>query len=371
MKVIVLKNNLKEGVDSLGRLSPDGTSPLPILKNFLLQTQEGKLVLSSTNLEVAITRRVSGKVIDEGGITIPTAIMSSLLSNLGAEKVELQVDNTTLILKTDNYQAKIQGMKQEEFPLIPRIKNIQSQITLPANILLESILFVLNAVHVGAVKPELRGVLFDFESGLLRVAGTDSFRLTEKTMYASDLEVGEFVSSKILVPAKTLYEVVRVFKNSGKKITMEFDETQVIFRDENAEVVSHLVGGEFPDYRAIVPKEAKTEVALNKNDLIQALKLTGSFADRLNEVRVVVKEKAKTLEVVSLSQIGENNYMIPAKIKGEAVEAVFNWRFLIDGLKDLVSDTVVIKLAGDSRPVTITGEDDASYLYLVMPIKAA
>ncbi len=372
MQLVILKNNLKEAVDALGRMSGEGTNSLPILKNFLIRTSDGKILVSSTNLELAITRSVPGKIVETGGITIPLAIMGALVSNLQSEKVQLDVEGTTLSLKTDNYQAKIQGLREDDFPIIPKIIKPESSFAVPAEIMAEALAFVANAAQGAAGKPELHGVLLDFQKGMLNIVATDNFRLAKKTIYESQLDAKNFAPARILIPARTVNEVLRVFKNSKSHIQVEFDENQILFRDETSEIISRLIGGNFPDYEAIIPKETSSEATVNRIDFMSALKLTSSFADRLNEVRLSVKEAAKALEASSANQsIGENKYLIPAKVKGDPIEVVFNWRFLLEGIKDLPSETINLKFVSDARPATVTGDKDTSYFYLLMPIKGA
>lgn len=371
MKLISLKNNLKEGIDVLGRMGSDGINSLPILKNFLLRASDGKIYLSATNLEIAITKIIPGKIIENGGITIPLSVMNSLAGNLQAERVQLELEGTILLLKTDNYEAKIQGVKEDDFPIIPKVVKPRFKFSIASGVLMDALVFSVNAAQATSLKPELHGILFDFQNNCLRVVATDSFRLAEKTIQEPQIETDEFVPCRALVPLKTIHEALRIFKDEKIKLTIEFDESQIVFRDETTEIISRLLGGEFPDYAAIIPKEASGEIIMSRNDFVNALKLTSSFADRLHEVRLKVKEGVKALEIASANQsLGENHFLVPAKVKGDPVEVVFNWKFLLDGVRDLISPNIILKLISDSRPAVITGAEDESYLYLLMPIKA-
>jgi len=137
-------------------------------------------------------------------------------------------------------------------------------------------------------------------------------------------------------------------------------------------VISRLINGDFPDYQPIIPQEIETEALLNKNEFINALKLTGSFTDKLNEVKVLIKEKAKNIEIFSAhSGLGENRYLIPAKIKGLPIDIVFNWRFLLSGAKELNGENIILGFSTDNKPAILKSPDDKSYFYILMPIKAA
>lgn len=372
MKIIILKNHLKSGLETISKIGSESSSiTLPILRNFLIETIDNKIKLSMTNLEIAITCYIPGKVIEGGSSVIPFNIFNSIITNLQTERINLDSKDNYLIIKTDNYQAKIQGNTKEEFPIIPQI-NSQAFLEFPTVVLKKSLSSVISAAQISEVKPELSGILFDFQINSLKLAATDSFRLAEKniidTQFKSNIEQG----SKVIIPLKTIQEVNRIFKEEDDKISVYFEPNQVLFKTENLEIISRLINGDFPEYHTIIPQSFETEIVLNKEQLINAIKLTSSFTDRLNEVKILVKESAKNIEVFSFNQIlGENQYLIPAKIKGPALEIVFNWRFLLDGVKVLDSENIFLGLNGDNKPVLIKSPNDVSYFYILMPIKSS
>src|SRR3989344_2873569 len=156
MKLIVLRNNLKDGLNAVERASLESAN-LPILKNVLLKTFNNKIQLSATNLELAITRFISGKIIEEGSITVPLAALLSITNNINNERINLEVENNTLNFKTDNYQAVIQGLPEEEFPIIPKLENLNNYLRIDSEILKESLLKVINSVQLSEIRPEISG----------------------------------------------------------------------------------------------------------------------------------------------------------------------------------------------------------------------
>jgi len=304
-------------------------------------------------------------------LIIPFNIFNSIITNLQTERINLDSKDNYLIIKTDNYQAKIHGNTKEEFPIIPQI-NSQAFLEFPTAVLKKTLSSVISAAQISEVKPELSGILFDFQVNSLKLAATDSFRLAEKniinTQFKSNIEQG----FKVIIPLKTIQEVNRIFKEEDDQISVYFEPNQVLFKTENSEIISRLISGDFPEYQTIIPQSSETEIVLNKEQLINAIKLTSSFTDRLNEVKISVKESAKNIEVFSFNQIlGENQYLIPAKIKGTPLEIVFNWRFLLDGVKVLDSENIFLGLNGDNKPVLIKSPGDISYFYILMPIKSS
>ncbi len=371
MKIIILKNHLKSGLETISRIGAEsGSTTLPVLKNFLMETIDNKIKLSMTNLEIAITCYVPGKVIEGGSLVVPFNIFNSVVNNLQAERINLDGKDNHLVIKTDNYQAKIQGGKKDEFPIVPEVDS-QNFLEFSSPTLKKSLFSVVGASQISEIKPELGGILFDFQVNSLKLAATDSFRLAEKNISSSQFKSNIKSGFRIIIPLKTIQEVVRIFKEESGKLTVYFEPNQVLFKTENSEIVSRIISGDFPEYQAIIPESFETEVILNREELVNALKLTSSFTDKLNEIKISIKEKAKNIEVFSFNQIlGENQYLIPAKIKGAALEIVFNWRFLLDGVRVLDSEEIFLGLNNESKPILIKSPKDISYFYVLMPIKS-
>lgn len=369
MELIVLKTNLKEGMSALGKIGSDNTT-LPILKNCLIETYENKIKFSVTNLEVAISSVIAAKVVKDGNITVPLSILSSIINNLESERVSLETKTNNLVVKTENYQAKIQGTKKEEFPIIPKIANENNYVEMDGVLLKDVLLSIMNASQSSAMRPELGGILLDYQVNIIKFAATDSFRLAERTIDENQYKTNIDEKLKTIIPLKTVQELVRVMSEKDEeKVRIYFDPSQVLFKTEKFELMSRVINGEFPDYHPIIPKETSIEVIVNRDQLVSALKLTGSFSDKMNEIRMIIKDGVKNIELFSSNPVlGENQYLIPAKIKGDSIEIVFNWKFLFDGLKSITTENITIGLNGDNKPAIIKPMNVNDYFYIIMPI---
>lgn len=374
MKFIILKKNLKDGLKAIEKAVEDNSN-LPILKNFLIESFDNKIKLSATNLELAIINFISGKIIENGELSIPLNIFNSIINNLQSERINLELtQNNKLLIKTDNYSAEIQGLKKEEFPIIPKIKNNLNYIEISGLILKDALISVINSINLNNSRPELNGVLFDYQSTILKLTTTDGFRLSEKTINNTQFESNFSAGFKVIIPIKTVQEVVKEIQvNENGSVKIYFDSNQILFKTENTDIISRLISGEFPEYQQIIPKTFEVELNLNKDELINAVKLTSLFSDRLNEIKLIIKENNKNIELFSFNQnLGENKYLIPAKIKGaaEQMEVVFNWRFLLEGAKNLKSENIFFGLNNSSKPALVKSPDDSSWFYILMPIKS-
>lgn len=369
MKLVILKNNLKDGLQAVERASMENNN-LPILKNVLLKTFNNKIQLSATNLEIAVSKFVSGKIIEDGSITVPLSALSAIVNNTSTERINLETDRHTLIFKTDNYEATIQGLPEEEFPIIPKIENIKNHITLQVDFFKEAILKVINTVQISEIRPEIGGILFDFQVTHIKLAGTDSFRLAEKNINETNFSSTFQRGFKVIIPLKTMQEVLRIMAKG--EVSIFIDPNQILFKCDDLEIISRLIDGNYPDYDPIIPKAFETELTVEREHLINAVKLVSTFSGKVNDIRVKLGDGNKVLEFYSVNQaLGENKYIVPVKVKGKNCEVSFNWRYLMDGLKNFNSQDLFFGINGNSRAALLKNSNDASYFYVVMPINAS
>jgi DNA polymerase-3 subunit beta len=372
MNIIALKNNIKEGLSTISGARKE-SSNLPILKSFLIEASDGKLAFSSTDLEIGITYYLSAKIIQNGSVAVPYSIFSQIINNLVSERVSFESKGNTLLINADNYKAKIATAPKEDFPIIPQIKNKKdNSFTFEAGFLTESLAEVISACQVSDIRPELSGVFWSFKEDEIKLAATDSFRLAEKTISSKKFESEFKKDFSCIIPLKTIQEVIRIFSSKNvNKVKVYFESNQVSFESDNIYLVSRLIEGKFPDYELVIPKNFDTQVVMEKDDVVGAIKLASSLSNRLNEVKFITDQDRKNINIFSSSQeFGESEYLIPAKIKGMDVKITFNWKFVLDGIKNIKSNSVFFGFNGEEKASLIKSPDDDTFIYILMPIKS-
>ncbi len=370
MNIIILKEKLKEALDVVSRATGENTH-LPILKNILLSAEDGKISFTGTNLEIAATYTITSKVIEKGSVAIPAYLFLNLISNIQNDRIQLSGKENSVEIKTDSYQATIKGSASEEFPIIPKLKQKNQRIELNGAILKNALEQTIIATQFSDLRPELNSILFQFSLDSLRLAATDSFRLAEKTIPASQLKTKIETERRILLPLKTAQELVRVIREK-EDVFISFDENQILFETGPVQLISRLIEGTFPDYHAVIPKKFSAEITIDREELLRALKLTGVLGNRVSEIHIRILPEKKAIEILSEDvALGENKYLIPAKIKGSAKELYFNWRYVADGLKVFSGEEIFFGLNEDNKPALIRNIMDASYFYIVMPVLKA
>jgi DNA polymerase-3 subunit beta len=371
MKFIAIQSNIKEAISVVASAVGENVN-LPILKNVFIKAGGGIISFVATNLEIATTHRVSGKIIEDGSITVPVGLLVNIINNIKTDRLNFETKNNTLEIKTDNYNANIQGLAADDFPPTPKIKNPENYLEIKGVFLKEGIQQVTAAAQASDLRPELNSILFNFSIETLKLAATDGFRLSEKTIPASNFSVkGQEEPFKMLVPLKTAHEINRILLDE-ELVKIYYDENQVLFKAEQTEVVSRLIEGNFPEYSQIIPQKFISEIVVDTTEFGNGVKLAAVFGQKNGEVEIKVHPGKKAIEIVSAdSSLGENAYLLPAKIKGEQIEVVFNWRYLAEPLKAIKSKEILLGFQAEANPAVIRPAADGSYFYIIKPILKA
>lgn len=376
MKISTLQENIKQGLLAVGHIAGKNIN-LPILNNVMIEAGEGKIKLITTNLEMGAVKTIRGKIEKEGSFTVDSKIFSDYISLLPNNKIEIEVKDGGLVVKTEGYKTKIVGQEAKDFPLIPSIdKNIFYNID--AEELKDSLSQVVFATATSESRIELSGVLFSFGKDKLTLAATDSYRLAEKEIPVKTNNDQE-VEKNVIVPARTVQELVRVLsgmKDGGiedddKELKIYLSENQIMFSVGGMELISRLIEGQYPDYKQIFPQSSKTEIIINRSQIIRAAKASSLFSKTgVNDVGLDFSvDKNKTIVSSTSSQTGESVAEIDSSIKGENNNVVINYRYFLDGLNNIDDENVKVAIVDPNTPCIIRPEKTKGYLYIIMPIK--
>ena len=295
---------------------------------------------------------------------MPGVVFGGIFSNIFQnENVSLEVVDGNLLIKTKKSQIKLKCQPHDDFPTIPKVAGDIFEIE--SKKIIDGIKSVYYSSSPSDVKPEISSVFIYTKEDNLVFVSTDSFRLAEKRIKTKKIEE----ITGILVPFKNVAEILKVFGEFNGVMEICFNKNQISFSTENIYLTSRVIDGVFPDYRQIIPKSQETEAIVLKQDLLNALKLSNIFSDKFNQVNLAVKPKEKVFELSSTSNdIGENKTYLDATLEGENVVLGFNYKYFLDCLQSINTDSLSIKLTGTSRPIVISPVGDPSFTYLIMPM---
>lgn len=366
MELTVTQENLTRALTAASRIASTKTQ-LPILSNILLRTDGNRLLVAATNLEIATTQYIGAKVVKPGAITIPARLMSEFISSLPKESVELKVVNDNLHIKSGTYNSIINGVIADDFPELPTINETSSiQYSIKADDFKDAVSQTIITASNDSTRPVLTGVYWHSHRGQLYLAATDGYRLSERRLVETKSEVSA------IIPTQTLQEVLRTITDDGGEIDILFDETQVRFRINDAEIISRLIDGNFPDYRQLVPSSSETSATLNKSDFIRVTKISGLFARESGGSVTLTADKDKgSLSIHSIaSQLGENTSEAAAEVTNDG-QITLNSRYLSEALSVIDGDTVEFSFSGKIAPCVIKSTDaKTDYYHIIMPLKS-
>ena len=375
MKISSLQENLKNNLLVVSHIAGKNVN-LPILNNILIKVKNGHIKFISTDLELGITTLVRGKVEEDGVYTVDARVFTEYISLLPNQKVNLNLKDKKLKIQCENYRTTIRGQEADEYPLIPEVDETNS-FEFKALELKEALSQVVFAVSNSETRMELSGMLFEFDNKFLTLAATDSYRLAEKKIkLANNIKTSD---QRIIIPAKTIQEMVRILSNvktesvSDKELlaTIYITDNQIKFKLNSIELVSRLIEGQYPDYKQIIPDQVNTKAIINKNELLRAVKTASIFSKTgINDINLDFPKDKNQITITSESnQVGENVIKLSAETKGQDNGIVVNYRYLLDGLNNINSEKIILKMVDGSTPCVIEPENNGEYQYLIMPIK--
>jgi len=374
MKVTVLQENLARGLSIVLRaVSPRST--LPVLSNILIASDEGRLRLSATNLELGITCWVAARIDEEGSTTVPARTFSDLVNTLPGDQVHLLLDvkAQSLHVKGGTSNNDIKCIDAQEFPPLP-VPEMEGAIQLNVGDFKEMIQQVAFAASTDESRPVLMGVLMNVEKDKVTMAAADGFRLSVRKALLS-----QSVSHplNVVIPARALNELARVASDPEEPIYMVVPKNrgQVLFRIKDVEVVSQLIDGTFPDYQQIIPRNYNSRTLVSTMSLLKACKQAEIFArEGSNVARFDIKQsngemQPSEVEISATSEeTGKNETIVEATVDGGSVLIAFNVKFLREVLEVIKTPNVALETSAANAPGVIKPVGDDNFLHVIMPM---
>jgi DNA polymerase-3 subunit beta len=374
MKLSCLQENLNRGLSLIGRAAATRTT-LPITNNVLLASDQGRLKLVATNLEMAVSSWVGAKIEEEGDITVPAKLLTEFVATLPNDKIDMKLapKGKTLELKCARFEARISGVDAKEFPPIPKVDDgITAKVD--AGALRQAISQVVFAAATDESRPVLTGVNAEFEDKMLTLAAADGFRLA---VYKLPLDTAVAEKSVAIIPSRTLAELNRLMGDQEEpvEIRVNASKSQILFRFKDVEMVSQLVQGNFPQYSQLIPQSFNTRATVAVAQFLRATKTASIFArDGSGIVRLIITpgESEVTPGKLSISarseEIGEDTGEIDTVVQGAEAKIAFNGKYLTDVLSVLHETQVALEMTNPSSPGLIRPVGTDNYTHVVMPM---
>ncbi len=373
MRVTVLQENLAHGLSIVSRaVSPRST--LPVLANVLVATDEGRLRLSATNLELGITCWIGAKIVEEGSTTVPARTFTDLVATLPSDQVEmsLNVRNQKLNVRCASSNTDINCIDAQEFPPMP-VPDLSDGVALNVNEFKEMILQVAFAASSDEARPVLTGVLLNVQGNQITLQAADGFRLSIRK---AELSSPITHPIKAIIPARALSELARIASDGEGSVTMVMPQGrgQVIFHMKDVELVSQLIEGAYPDLEQVIPRSHQSRTVISTSAILKACKQAEIFAREGSHIaRIQITPGAEnqpgTVEISGQSEeTGFNQTVIDANIEGKELLIAFNVRFLREVLDVVKTANIILETNIETTPGVFKPAGEDNFLHVIMPM---
>jgi len=362
MKFSATKEKLLEGLQQVQNVVSTRTT-LPILSNVLLQAKDKVVHLTTTDLDVGVRGSFEADIEKEGATTLPARRLFTIIRELPQSEISIEIDNKNAAsIRSGQSFFKILGLPEEEFPPLPKFDNAKD-VTIRQKELRDSLRKTSYAISTDETRYVLNGVLFSFKENKLALVATDGRRLA---MVDIDLEFPRSHEADIIVPTKAVTELQRLLTDEGD-VKVSVGNGQIAFDLNNTLLVSKLIEGNYPNYRQVIPSEAKERVTLERETFLNSLKRVSLLAsDKSNSIKLNFTKNNIDI-TANTPEVGEAKESLPVSYKGREFSIAFNPEFLMAPLRNLGEDEVFLDLIDEMSPGVV--KIQSPFLYVLMPMR--
>lgn len=363
MKALVHKARLQRALGFVERVTSRNTT-LPILSNVLLRTENGRIRVSATNLEVGVSSVIGAKVDSEGQVAVPGKTLADFVRSAPGENITLDLKQNTLSAQAGSYRTTILCFDAAEYPITPKVEG-GHHYSVPAAVLRQLISSVSDSIASSDSRPELAGALLRFDTDTTVMAATDIFRLAERKT------IGQHgTTSSVIVPRGTITELGRILSDIDGDVAVRVADNQISFSHEEFEIVSRLIDGNYPDYRKVIPERSLAKVLVRRDELESAAKVAALFSSSISDIKLECDGQGLRISGKNSSK-GEALAGMEANLKGDPFDVSMNFHYFLDGLKAIQTEKVILEFTGKGSPFVMRPDaDEQDSVYLIMPLRS-
>lgn len=371
MKIRCAKERLVEGLNLVGRTVSIRT-PLPILECILLTADENGVRLTANDLEMSIeTASIEAAVDTAGSVALEARLFTEIVRKMPGEEISIEVkENNETECKSGKARFTIMGMPGDEFPVMPAMEQT-SGYTVSATELRDMIrqtIFSVATVDDG--KPVLTGELIQQRDNALNMVAVDGFRISYRRLDLAETESQPDPAISVVVPAKALNELSRALPTEAEDtVTFYFTDKRIIFILPGFTFVSRLLEGEFIRYDQIFNEDFTTNVTVTRITLLNGLERAILVARESKKSPVKLEIMESSVVITSNTEMGTAYDEIQADVDGSTLEIAFNPKYLIDALRAIDEESVIVRFTTGLSPCVIRGVENDRAKYLILPLR--
>ena len=367
MNLTIAKDQIIAGLQAVQNVVSTRTT-LPILSNVLVRAEKDRVEFTATDLDVTVTCSVEGKVAKPGATTVPVKKLFGIVRELNGGEIEMETDDKNVTsIRCGSSFFKINGLSADEFPPLAKLKD-DKKVQLPQETVHGMLKKTAFAVSTDESRYVLNGIFISLKDGKMTLVATDGRRLA---LVDEEVEISEKSGGEFIIPAKAVNELNRLLQEKGQ-VEIKFGENQASFalKDEkgfSVLLVTKLIEGNYPNYRQVIPGEAKERIAIVREELLQALRRAEIMtSEKANSIKMAFGKNQLAITANS-PEVGEARETLAVNYKGKEIAIAFNPRYLIEPLTALAEDEVFIELIDELSPGVL--KINGPFLYVVMPMR--
>lgn len=339
-----------------------------ILECIHIKASDNSIIMDAFDMTTAIKNKIYAEVAEDGETAIPARILFEIVNKMPSGEITFERQENQIQISGLNSTANLSEMDAQQFPSFPELSDNTNVITIDQSTFKKMIDKTSFSAYVGEDRPIFTGLLFETfpETNTICMVGIDGIRMAKYTVSCSCPE-----KIKAIIPSKMLKEAARIFDQEEEQITLYFNESSCFIMNENIQVFTRLLDGDFINYSSIIPKGYKTKAKVDVSVIKQSLDLMMVLAreDSSNLIKMIAD--SNQLELQSISEYGNAKNTVPAIIDGEYLKIAFNAKYLIDIFKVIEDSEVYMEFNGRLQACVIKSVNDDNYIYLVVPVNVS
>ena len=369
MKFKIAKKEFLDAL-TLAARAISSTTPLPSLSGIKISVTNESLILISSDSNISIKTAINNNdtntlvIEDTGEVVIDARYLLEIVRKIDSDFINVEIIDGTLVrIYGGVSEFKINGMRSFEYPEISFDVDNSNPFKLPVTLLNQIIDETAFACSDKETRPVLTGVNFKADGKTLYVNATDSYRLASKTV-----ELDTELHFNITVPAKYLNEIYHSIAASDE-VTLVIDNQKISFIFGNSIIETRLLDDIFPDTSRLIPTTFNQKLLINAKDMMNAVDRSSFIkSDGKNIVKLDIKSDG--IDITSSNQIGSLYEQVSViSYEGDPLEISCSGKYLLDAIKAIGNENVVIKFSGELKPMIITAENDDTLIQLISPVR--
>lgn len=363
MKFSCEKTTLLEAI-STAQKAVTGKSTMNILEGILLIAKNNELTIIGSDIDLSIETKIKVNVIEQGSVVLDSKLFGEIIKKMpNSEVLVSTLENNSIEIICQKSNAVLKYMSSDEFPSIPSIDDTML-FDISQKLLKNMIRSTIFATAQDEIRPILTGVKFEVANKKLNLVALDGLRLALRNEY-----VDNDTSISAVIPSKTLSEVSKILEDSEESVNITFTQNHILFNLGETKIISRLLEGEFINYNSIIPDEYNLKVTVKRNEFLECIERASLMAKEGNTNLIKLDIKDDLIVITSDSQLGKAREELNILMQGDPLKIAFNARFLIDVLKIMDEEEIILEFTSNVSPCIVKNKDKNNCTYLVLPVR--